>query len=317
MQVNDEKPALMSSVHEEAPSNISNLNTIINVATKQTPNNTQQQMSISQNNGQQMILMANQQQHIEQLVNASRTHNITDLKQVTSQQHQVEGITSQPQSTIPSAVTISGNNVAEYVLPAGSNLIQQPTSGMVHAPVMNEEQENELNATYDDIRDKDELREQDRFLPIANVARIMKRAIPETGKIAKDAKECVQECVSEFISFITSEASDRCHQEKRKTINGEDILFAMTTLGFDNYVEPLKLYLTKYRESIKGDKVLNVTNEYGQVDMEDSENNIQHTTLQYQVGGNAIHPSMVSSDGTYAYTQAQVTQLQNMQFNGQ
>jgi hypothetical protein len=36
--------------------------------------------------------------------------------------------------------------------------------------------------------------------------------------------------------------------EKRKTINGEDILFAMTTLGFDNYVEPLKLYLQKYRE---------------------------------------------------------------------
>ena len=56
------------------------------------------------------------------------------------------------------------------------------------------------------------LREQDRFLPIANVARIMKLSIPKTGKIAKDAKECVQECVSEFVSFITSEASDRCHQ---------------------------------------------------------------------------------------------------------
>lgn len=74
------------------------------------------------------------------------------------------------------------------------------------------------------------------------------------GKIAKDARECVQECVSEFISFITSEASDRCQAEKRKTINGEDILFAMSTLGFDNYVEPLKLYLQKYRESMKGEK---------------------------------------------------------------
>lgn len=58
----------------------------------------------------------------------------------------------------------------------------------------------------------------------------------------------MQECVSEFISFITSEASDRCFQEKRKTINGEDILYAMSNLGFDNYVEPLKLYLQKYRE---------------------------------------------------------------------
>lgn len=49
-------------------------------------------------------------------------------------------------------------------------------------------------------------------------------------------------------SLTLLRASERCHQEKRKTINGEDILFAMQTLGFDNYVEPLKLYLQKYRE---------------------------------------------------------------------
>mmetsp|Transcript_8406 Transcript_8406/g.12824 ORF Transcript_8406/g.12824 Transcript_8406/m.12824 type:complete len:208 (+) Transcript_8406:233-856(+) len=100
----------------------------------------------------------------------------------------------------------------------------------------------------------DEVREQDRFLPIANISRIMKRSLPENAKIAKDAKETVQECVSEFISFITSEASDKCQQEKRKTINGDDLLWAMSTLGFDKYVEPLKLYLAKYRESVKGEK---------------------------------------------------------------
>jgi histone H3/H4 len=33
----------------------------------------------------------------------------------------------------------------------------------------------------------------------------MKKALPGNAKIAKDAKETVQECVSEFISFITSE----------------------------------------------------------------------------------------------------------------
>ncbi|CAO3631341.1 unnamed protein product [Mucor hiemalis] len=96
-----------------------------------------------------------------------------------------------------------------------------------------------------------DIKEQDRFLPIANVARIMKKALPENAKIAKEAKECVQECVSEFISFITSEASDRCQQEKRKTINGEDILWAMQSLGFENYTEALKIYLGKYRETTK------------------------------------------------------------------
>merc|ERR1712150_163908 len=99
-----------------------------------------------------------------------------------------------------------------------------------------------------------ELREQDRFLPIYNISKVMKKVVPHSGKVAKEARECVQECVSEFISFITSEASERCQAEKRKTINGEDILFAMSTLGFDNYVEPLKLYLQKYREAMKGDK---------------------------------------------------------------
>ncbi|VDP03681.1 unnamed protein product [Soboliphyme baturini] len=103
--------------------------------------------------------------------------------------------------------------------------------------------------------ERDVLREQDRFLPIANVSRIMKRSIPENGKIAKDGKECCQECVSEFLSFLTGEASERCLSEKRKTINGEDLLWAMQTLGFENYVEPLKLYLAKYRCACKGEKL--------------------------------------------------------------
>lgn len=49
------------------------------------------------------------------------------------------------------------------------------------------------------------IREQDRYLPIANINRIMRKSLPNSAKISKDAKECVQECVSEFVSFITSE----------------------------------------------------------------------------------------------------------------
>jgi nuclear transcription Y subunit beta len=53
----------------------------------------------------------------------------------------------------------------------------------------------------------------------------MKKVLPHNAKIAKESKESIQECVSEFISFITSEASDKCQQEKRKTINGDDLLW--------------------------------------------------------------------------------------------
>ena len=46
-------------------------------------------------------------------------------------------------------------------------------------------------------------------------------------------------------------ASDKCQREKRKTINGDDLLWALSTLGFECYVDPLKAYLAKYRESEK------------------------------------------------------------------
>ncbi|CAF1641219.1 unnamed protein product [Rotaria magnacalcarata] len=128
------------------------------------------------------------------------------------------------------------------------------------------QQQHLMDSSYDDgheglPRYTGPLREQDRFLPIANVAKIMKKGVPEKGKIAKDAKETIQECVSEFISFITSEASDRCLQEKRKTINGEDILLAMLTLGFDSYVEPLRTFLTKVRDASKYDRTITMGGE--------------------------------------------------------
>lgn len=59
-----------------------------------------------------------------------------------------------------------------------------------------------------------------------------------------------------YLPIVQTRASDKCQREKRKTINGDDLLWAMSTLGFEDYVEPLKLYLHKYREV--GDLVLAV-----------------------------------------------------------
>lgn len=49
-------------------------------------------------------------------------------------------------------------------------------------------------------------------------------------------------------SLLFYRASDKCQKEKRKTINGDDLLSALATLGFEDYIEPLKVYLTRYRE---------------------------------------------------------------------
>ncbi|GFS31744.1 nuclear factor Y, subunit B6 [Actinidia rufa] len=95
-------------------------------------------------------------------------------------------------------------------------------------------------------------RPHDQYMPAANIIRIMRRGLPPHAKIADEAKDTVQHCVSEFINFITSEANDRCHREQRKTVTAEDLLWAMARLGFEDYIEPLTLFLNRYREMESG-----------------------------------------------------------------
>lgn len=86
------------------------------------------------------------------------------------------------------------------------------------------------------------------LMPTTNMLKIMRSGLPEHAKIANDAKDKMQECVSSFIRVVTNEANLRCHQEHRRTITGEDLIVAMGKLGLDNYIEPLTCYLSKYRE---------------------------------------------------------------------
>ncbi|KAL6338318.1 hypothetical protein AAG906_018665 [Vitis piasezkii] len=114
-------------------------------------------------------------------------------------------------------------------------------------------------------------KEQDRFLPIANVGRIMK-------------------------SFVTGEASDKCQREKRKTINGEDIIWAITTLGFEDYVSPLKQYLSKYRE-IEGEK-LNIPKQHRseqRLQQQEQEQNLPYASV-YSSTTLISQPPFVAAD---------------------
>ncbi|CAI9767803.1 unnamed protein product [Fraxinus pennsylvanica] len=103
------------------------------------------------------------------------------------------------------------------------------------------------------------IKDHDHLLPTGNIGRIMKKILPSNAKISKEAKETMQECASEFISFVTGEASDRCHKEKRKTVNGDDVCWALGSLGFDYYAESLNMLLCRYREA-EGQQVDNNQN---------------------------------------------------------
>ena len=70
-------------------------------------------------------------------------------------------------------------------------------------------------------------------MPIANIAKIMARELAHTGyaKISQDTKTLMQECATEFICFIMSEANDRATQLERRTVTGEDIIEALRAMG--------------------------------------------------------------------------------------
>lgn len=64
-------------------------------------------------------------------------------------------------------------------------------------------------------------------------------------------------------------------------MNGEDILWAMQNLGFDNYIEPLKVFLQKYRESSKS---LTMDNEN-----DESVNQSDESFNKWNNGGGAMY----------------------------
>jgi len=77
------------------------------------------------------------------------------------------------------------------------------------------------------------LREQDRFMPIAIIAKIMARELAHLGyaKISHDAKSLMQEAATEFICFLMSEANDQALNAKRKSVSGQDFINACSNLG--------------------------------------------------------------------------------------
>ncbi|KAA0050890.1 nuclear transcription factor Y subunit B-4 [Cucumis melo var. makuwa] len=124
-------------------------------------------------------------------------------------------------------------------------------------------------------------------LPIANVERIMKKIIPQKGKISKEAKKTMQECANEFISFVTSEAAQRCHYENRRTLNGDDICWAFASSGLDNYAEVFAKYLLKYREveRIKVDEYkCKITQRLLPQDDDDKEQEDNHRSIDGEIG---------------------------------
>ncbi|KAE9456580.1 hypothetical protein C3L33_11520, partial [Rhododendron williamsianum] len=153
-------------------------------------------------------------------------------------------------SSLVESGQISGDSL-KVMLVCGSDLlesfsipgawIREQASSLVN-PVEQQQQQQSYTA-------RENTHDQDYYVPTANITRVMRRVLPLQAKITDEAKETVQQCVTEYINMVTSEANDRCHREERKTITADDILWAIERLGFDNYAGPLSLFLDRFRDA--------------------------------------------------------------------
>lgn len=70
----------------------------------------------------------------------------------------------------------------------------------------------------------------------------MRKALPDSAKISKEAIELMQLCATEFVAFISAEAQDTVEKENRRTMEGEDLIKACQELGFEHYDQLLAIY---------------------------------------------------------------------------
>lgn len=81
---------------------------------------------------------------------------------------------------------------------------------------------------------------EDLNLPQAVVARIIKDALPDGVNVSKEARLAIARAASVFVLYLTSCANDVATQHSRKTINGPDVIQAISDVELNMFIEPLK-----------------------------------------------------------------------------
>ena len=166
---------MSSAQHQQSNSASRSTNNTSASSPQQPTQDQQQQQSANQND-----FYFHDQQHFHPHAHATRSHA---LPQQTIYQH--------PQHPT-SSMSPPAHSMA---VPNPQHSSQLPTSSFNSTPQHHlpstDYDTSQLASIADDQNEEDGLREQDRLLPIANVSRIMKQAVPPAAKISKDAKDTV------------------------------------------------------------------------------------------------------------------------------
>ncbi|KAJ3190179.1 negative cofactor 2 transcription regulator complex subunit ncb2 [Gaertneriomyces sp. JEL0708] len=93
--------------------------------------------------------------------------------------------------------------------------------------------------------------EEELSLPKATVTKVIQDMMPEDLSCAKETKDLIADCCVEFIHLISGEANEICEREQKKTINGEHIIAALQTLGFENYLKDVTDVMNDHNKQAK------------------------------------------------------------------
>jgi len=90
--------------------------------------------------------------------------------------------------------------------------------------------------------------------PVACVRRILKKTLPSSSNVGKDAVAAFARASGIFIIYLTACANDFARENRRQTITANDVLAAIKELEFDEFAPELTTFLERYRELEKTKK---------------------------------------------------------------
>ncbi|KAI9293589.1 histone-fold-containing protein [Neoconidiobolus thromboides FSU 785] len=114
---------------------------------------------------------------------------------------------------------------------------------------MNPAEEKGANKSADTLQDTIGISLDDMLLSKNVAYRIAKEALPENVKFMSDSKIALAQASTVFINYLAACAQDSAMKNKRKQINGEDVLQALSILDFEEFVPFLKEYSEELKES--------------------------------------------------------------------
>lgn len=89
-------------------------------------------------------------------------------------------------------------------------------------------------------------------LPRLTVNNMIKEILPET-KVAKESKDLIINCCSEFIHLVSTEANELAEKSKKAhtLITPDHVIQSLTNLGFNEYIPEVTLAYAEFKDTYK------------------------------------------------------------------